>query len=391
MDNGAPPPVRWQGGPWAGKPSEKGPYIGPPSGNDMPRGPERWLQERPPNSEEMDVGPPSAGNVPGPRIQSLPDRYAGKGGYAGNTAEPTLFGKGGGQIEKYGTPSQGNQSEANRKAIDQHFSPESQLDLHRSTYEDLTLAKVYTRKKAELCLAFGYKSEDDDTDEDEEDGRMYTERQWHDHGALKYMRTYQVLNWPGRPGATFERLVEEKHYSPDGVCMLDHHFALGQPYLSRKKYYWNQRLQSEQLFFVECERTMKSRKSGHWREYYESGQIKAEVQYDENGVRRGFCKRYGEDGSILWVKDYTKQHMMRIEEFNEKHGKVAFSLTEAAKLLGFADGKLPPTVDDVNRAYRKNCAPLHPDKAPDPDSTEKFIQISRAREVLVKHFDEMDQ
>jgi len=274
--------------------------------------------------------------------------------------------------------------------IQQHVMGGGAIDLHRSSFEELQLAKVYTRKKAELCLADGYHSSDDETDEDEEDGKLFTERTHHDNGQKKFLKTYQLLAPKNGHGPPVERIVEEKHYSPDGVCMLDVHFGLGQPYLSRKHYWPGQKLKSEQLFFVEDERTMKARKSGHWRTYHESGSISSEVAYDDNGIRRGFCKRYGEDGAILWVKDYTKQHMERIEDFNLKRGKVAVSITQAAKLLGFADG-IPPSVESVNSAYRKVCAPLHPDKAPDPDSTEKFIQISRAREVLVKHFEELEK
>merc|ERR550537_529144 len=110
---------------------------------------------------------------------------------------------------------------------------ETQLDLHRSSYEELSLAKVYTRKKVELSLANGYHSEDDQTDEDEQDGTVYTEKKHHANGQIMYIKTYQILPGvtgpDGRRSRPTERMVEEKHYNPDGVCMLDNHFALGQP------------------------------------------------------------------------------------------------------------------------------------------------------------------
>jgi antitoxin component YwqK of YwqJK toxin-antitoxin module len=263
------------------------------------------------------------------------------------------------------------------------------LDLHGSTHEELQIARVYTRKKQELSLANGYDSGADISDEDEEEGRLFTERQYHDNGRQKHIKTYQKMPAKGSLPAA-ERLVEEKHYDPDGVCMLDVHFGLGQPYMSRKHFHPNQRLKSEQLFFVEDERTMKARKAGYWRDYYDTGSVKSEVQYDQNGVRCGFCKRYNHDGTLEWVKDYTRDYIERISDFNSKKGKLDFTEFDAAALLGFKDGQLPKTVAEVNREYRKHCAPLHPDKTSDPDATEKFIQVSRARDLLLKSVEERE-
>jgi antitoxin component YwqK of YwqJK toxin-antitoxin module len=261
------------------------------------------------------------------------------------------------------------------------------LDLHGSTYEELSIARVYTRHKQQLSLLHGYNSEEDVSDEDEEDGSLHTDRTFHDNGQQKYKRTYQKLTARGDLPAC-ERIVEEKHFNPAGVCMLDIHFGLGQPYLSRKHFYENQRLKSEQLFFVEDERTMKARKAGHWRDYYDGGNIKSEMQYDQNGVRCGFCKRYNNDGSLEWVKDYTKDYIERVSEFNSKKGRLDFTEHDAAALLGFQGGVLPQTAAEVNREYRKHCAPLHPDKTSDPDATEKFIEVSRARDLLLKAVEE---
>jgi|ERR1719264_886917 len=263
--------------------------------------------------------------------------------------------------------------------------PSGALDIHKSSCEELQISRIYRRKQTQICLANGYDSGDDDSDEDEEEGRLYTERQYHDNGQQKFFRTYQVLPATGDLPAA-QRMVEEKHFGVDGVCRVDVHFGLGQPYLSRKHFYENQRLKSEQLFFVEDERTMQARKTGHWRDYYEGGNIKMELQYDGNGLRCGFCKRYGPDGSLEWVKDYTKDYMERIGEFNAKRGKITLSAEEAARLLGFADGQMPKDASEVDRVYRKVCMPLHPDKSPDPDANEKFIEVSRAREVLLRYF-----
>jgi hypothetical protein len=266
--------------------------------------------------------------------------------------------------------------------------PETGLDLHTSGYDNLRLAQIYTREKQVVSLVNGWNSEDDESDVDEEDGRLYTKVDCHENGNRKYSKTWLLLS-PARPGGEpIERLVEEKHFNVDGVCCVDVHFALGQPYLSRKHFHHNQRLKSEQLFFVEDERTMAARKSGHWRTYYEHGSIQSELQYDNNGVRCGFCKRYNDDGSIAWVKDYTKDYMQRLQEFNRKQGTMDLSVHEAAEMLGFSGGVLPPNVQAVNSAYRKRCAPLHPDKTSDPDATERFLEVSRAREVLLKHFGE---
>merc|ERR1712083_358762 len=85
-----------------------------------------------------------------------------------------------------------------------------------------------------------------------------------------------------------------------------------------------------------------SRKAGHWREYYPGGNVKSEMVYDGNGMRCGFCKRYGEDGTVLWVKDYTKEYQARVDDFNTRKGLVDLSsIDEAAQLLGFKDGKMP--------------------------------------------------
>eukprot|EP00933_Yihiella_yeosuensis_P013581 TRINITY_DN12514_c0_g2_i1.p1 TRINITY_DN12514_c0_g2~~TRINITY_DN12514_c0_g2_i1.p1 ORF type:complete len:281 (-),score=53.26 TRINITY_DN12514_c0_g2_i1:154-996(-) len=261
------------------------------------------------------------------------------------------------------------------------------LDLHRSSLEDLQLARIYTRRQSQVCLRNGYNSDDDDSDDDESEGRLFTEKHYHDNGQPKFFRTYQALPATASQPSC-ERVVEEKHFDVGGVCRMDVHFALGQPYLSRKHFYENQRMKSEKLFFVEDERTMQSRKAGHWREYYPEGQIKSEIVYDANGMRCGFCKRYAADGSQEWVKDYTKEQGERIAEFNAKQGNLSFSAEDAAKLLGFSLGKLPTDKAEVDRMYRKVCAPLHPDKTPDPDAHERFLEISRAREVLIKHMEE---
>jgi len=47
------------------------------------------------------------------------------------------------------------------------------LDLQRSSVEELQLARIYTRQKIEVSLALGYKSEDDESDEDEEEGKLF--------------------------------------------------------------------------------------------------------------------------------------------------------------------------------------------------------------------------
>lgn len=259
------------------------------------------------------------------------------------------------------------------------------LDLQKSSREELQIARIYTRHQTQICLKDGYNSAEDDSDADEAEGRLITERTYHDNGQPKHFKTYQVLPAKG-PLPAADRLVEEKHFDVGGVCRVDYHFGLGQPYLSRKHFYENQRMKSEQLFFVEDERTMQCRKVGYWREYYEGGNVMTEKQYDANGMRCGFCKRYANDGTLEWVKDYTKDYLERLTDFNAKRGKLAFSIEEAAKLLGFAPGQLPSDPGEVDRVYRKRCMPLHPDKCPDPDANERFIEVSRAREVLLKHF-----
>jgi hypothetical protein len=129
---------------------------------------------------------------------------------------------------------------------------------------------------------------------------------------------------------------------------------------------------------------MTMHKVGHWRTYYETGSIMSEMQY-KDGVRIGFCKRYAPDGAIEWIKDYTKDYMQRIEAFNEKKGKVSLTVVDACKLLGFEG--IPPSMKDVNSAYRTTCAPFHPDKTPDPDAKEEFLKLSRARDTLKSYFE----
>lgn len=262
----------------------------------------------------------------------------------------------------------------------------SAIDLHRSSYEELQVARIYTRQRQDICIAHGYNSEDDASDNDEEDGKLYTQCSHHDNGQKKFQRTFTVLQPKNPWDDGIERIVEEKHYSPEGVCMLDVHFGLGQPYLSRKHYHHNQRLKSEKLFFVDDDRTMSCRKSGWWRTYYETGSIESEMQYDHNGVRVGFCKRYGEDGTLLWCKDYTKDYIQRARDVNSKVGEMEFSVEDASKLLGFPEGRLPKSAHEVNREYRRQCALLHPDKSDDPNAAERFMEASRARDLLLTLF-----
>lgn len=134
-------------------------------------------------------------------------------------------------------------------------------------------------------------------------------------------------------------------------------------------------------------RSMTMHKVGWWRQYYENGNVKSEMQY-KDGVRIGFCKRYAPDGAVAWVKDYTKEYMQRVNEFNEKKGKVAFTILESCSILGL-DG-LPPSMKEVNSQYRVRCAPVHPDKSPDPDATEEFLKLSRARDTLKAYFEKHD-
>ncbi|KAJ8900806.1 hypothetical protein NDN08_000105 [Rhodosorus marinus] len=112
------------------------------------------------------------------------------------------------------------------------------LDLQASNLEDLQLAGVVTRKACAIVLR-DYNSDEDDSDEDEEDGRLISEKYYHDNGNPKFYKTFQKLYSRGEP---WDRVVEEKHFDVDGVCRMDVHFALGQPYLYRKHYYPNQRL-----------------------------------------------------------------------------------------------------------------------------------------------------
>lgn len=260
----------------------------------------------------------------------------------------------------------------------------SKLDLQTSGFDELQLARVYTRKQQQIVF-HNYASDQDDSDSDEEDGRLINHREYHDNGQPRYFRTYQ--NCYDAQRMPYQRMIEEKHFDTDGVCRVDVHFAVGQPYLYRKHFWPNQRLKSESVFWVEDEATMVCKKWGHWRTYYENGNVKTEMQY-KDGVRFGFCKRYAEDGSIQWVKDYTKQYIERIEAFNEKKGKVALTILDACKILGFE--AIPATMKEVNSQYRSKCAPVHPDKTPDPDATEVFIKISRARDVLKDYFEKSD-
>lgn len=258
------------------------------------------------------------------------------------------------------------------------------LDLDTSPMEDLQLARVITRKPQQIVFK-GYSSDQDDSDEDEEDGRLVTKRKYHANGNQMLFRTFQVKY--DRNGCAYERTVEEKHFDVDGVCRLDVHFAIGQPYLYRKHYFASQKLKSESVFWVEDEVTMACKKWGWWRQYYESGNVKSEMQY-KDGIRFGFCKRYAPDGAIEWVKDYTRDYLERVEKFNEKKGKVSFSLRDACDVLGLEE--LPTSMKEVNSRYRTKCAPVHPDKTPDPDATEEFIKISRARDVLKVYFEEQE-
>ncbi|KAI0566711.1 Heat shock protein tDnaJ [Gracilaria domingensis] len=257
----------------------------------------------------------------------------------------------------------------------------SKLDLDSTPLEELQLARVVTRKQQQITFV-NYSSDQDDSDSDEEDGRLITQREYHDNGQPRVFKTLQRLM--DHNGMPYERIIEEKHFDIGGVCRVDVHFAIGQPYLYRKHYWPNQRLKSESVFWVDDEVTMSCKKWGHWRTYYESGNIKTELQY-RDGVRYGFCKRYAPDGAIEWVKDYTKQYLERIEHFNEKKGKVAFTIMDACNVLGF--DSLPSSMREVNSQYRTKCAPVHPDKTPDPDATEEFINISRARDVLKDYFE----
>jgi antitoxin component YwqK of YwqJK toxin-antitoxin module len=258
------------------------------------------------------------------------------------------------------------------------------LTLEKASLEELQLARVVTRRAQPLSLV-NYSSDNDDSDADEEDGRLVTERQLHDNGVLRHFRTYQ--NCVSAIGRKYERVVEDKHFDTDGVCRVDVHFAIGSPYLSRKHYYPNQTLKSESLFWVDDEVTMTMHKVGHWRTYFEGGNIKSELQY-KDGVRYGFCKRYAHDGAIQWVKDYTKDYMERVDEFNEKKGNVALTVLESCNILGL--DQLPASMKEVNSQYRTKCAPVHPDKTPDPDATEEFIRLSRARDTIKVYFDKLE-
>lgn len=259
------------------------------------------------------------------------------------------------------------------------------LNLESSPLEELQLARVITRKQQQVAFV-NYNSDQDDSDSDEEDGRLINIKEYHDNGQPRYFRTYQ--NCTDSHGRLYQRMIEEKHFDTDGVCRVDVHFAVGQPYLYRKHFWPNQRLKSESVFWVDDEVSMSCKKWGHWRTYYENGNVMSEMQY-RDGVRYGFCKRYADDGAIQWVKDYTKQYLERIEHFNEKKGKVAFTIMDACEILGFAS--VPASMKEVNSQYRTKCAPVHPDKTPDPDATETFLKISRARDVLKDFFEKREE
>lgn len=262
------------------------------------------------------------------------------------------------------------------------------LDLVRSSLEELQLAHVINRGSHVIKFSSGWNSDNESSDEDELDGKVFTYREYHDSGTTKLYRTYQNKPHPSGTG-TYQRLIEEKHFNPDGVCMVDIHFSVGQSYMSRKHYHPSQSLKSEKLFFVEDEVQMVCRKVGHWREYYDGGGVKAEMVYDNHGVRIGFCKRYNRDGSIDWIKDYTKEYEQNLSDFKNRMGKMDFSTTDAARVLGFE--VFPPCVHEVNKQYRILSLPLHPDKQAhgtvSDESTEKFIQLSRARDLLREHFE----
>jgi antitoxin component YwqK of YwqJK toxin-antitoxin module len=259
------------------------------------------------------------------------------------------------------------------------------LQLDKASLEELQLARVVTRKAQPLCL-INYSSDNDDSDADEDDGRLNTERSTHENGMQRHFRTYQNCV-SATTGRKYQRIVEDKHFDTDGVCRLDVHFAIGSPYLSRKHYYPNQTLKSETLFWVDDEETMAMHKVGHWRTYYEGGNIKSEFQY-RDGVRYGFCKRYAMDGAIEWVKDYTKDYLQRVDAFNEKKGNVALTVMESCTILGLDE--LPPSMKEVNSQYRTKCAPVHPDKTPDPDAVEEFLKLSRARDTIKVYFEKKD-
>jgi antitoxin component YwqK of YwqJK toxin-antitoxin module len=268
------------------------------------------------------------------------------------------------------------------------------IDLHKSSYEELRLAKVYTRTRQEICLANGFHSDDDDSEGDEDEGRLYTENYHHANGQLRYTKTYQNIAAKTLPSGEYlppaERLVEEKHFSPEGVCMLEVSFVLGQPYLFRKHYHHNGRPKSEKLFYVEDDRTMKCRKAGTWRTYWDTDSIASEVQYDGNGQRHSFCKRYNRDGTIEWCKDYTKDYQERIHKstFGETKDRTAITSSEdAAQILGFPAGRLPRSSHEVNREYRRQCNLLHPDKSDAPDAAERFEEATRAKDLLLRMFE----
>lgn len=124
------------------------------------------------------------------------------------------------------------------------------LDLHKSSIEELQLARVVTRTPQVLSLV-NYSSDNDESDPDEEDGRLHTTREFHENGNVKHSQTFQYCKT--RLGKPYKRVVEEKHFDTDGVCRLDVHFAIGSPYLSRKHYYATQTLKSESLFWVDDE------------------------------------------------------------------------------------------------------------------------------------------
>lgn len=319
------------------------------------------------NSLTISARPPISKSIPGPFLFFLPTTLS---------SGPSVV---------RASPNMSDKSLSNGAPTTLIESKLQRLDLNTTPTEELQLAQVYTRKRQQLTFV-NYNSDNDASDTDSDDGCLQNERYYHDNGQPRHFRTYQLQH--DSNGLPYQRIVEEKHFDIDGVCRVDIHFALGQPYLYRKHYWPNQRLKSESVFWIEDEATMKCLKTGHWRSYYDTGNVESEIQY-RDGVRYGFCKRYAHDGTITWVKDYTKSYMQRVDSFNQRKGNLSLSIQEACHMLGF--DALPKSAKDVNSSYRTLCAPLHPDKTPDPDATEKFIQLSRARDVLLLHFENEKQ
>ena len=85
-----------------------------------------------------------------------------------------------------------------------------------------------------------------------------------------------------------------------------------------------------------------------------------------------------------------------MQAFNANRSSVDIGMAEAAHALGLPG---PWCAHMVNRTYRSKCAPLHPDwrrtvgqkhsqSWGEARRTEEFIQLSRAREVLLKYLEE---